>query len=71
MGGRPLARFVLDALVAERAQIQVRHQVLAVAEQHGRDGRVELVDEPRTQIFPVPATSLALASAASIPSVMK
>ena len=52
VGGRPLARLVLDALVAQRAQIHVSHQVLAAAEQHGPDGQVELVDEPSTQILP-------------------
>jgi hypothetical protein len=48
---RRRARNVLDDSKAERAQIDAFEQVLARAQQHGRDRQVHLVDEPRPQVL--------------------
>src|SRR5512135_3716062 len=49
---RALARDVPRALVAERAQVEALHQVLARAEQNRPQHEVQLVDQPRAQVLP-------------------
>src|ERR671936_2223657 len=44
-------RRVLGELVPERQKIQSLYQMLAGAEDHGRDREVHLVDEPRLEIL--------------------
>ena len=43
---------VLDALVAQRAHVDAVQEMLAGAEQDGRDRQVQLVDETGAQILP-------------------
>ena len=70
MGGA-LARDPLGALVAERAQVEPAHQVLALAEQHRAQREVHLVDEPGFEVLPdrrraaAQAPAVALAAARS------
>lgn len=49
MRGRIRSRVALDA-IAQRRQIDTRHQMFPRTQQHGRYGEVQFVDQPRLQI---------------------
>src|SRR3954447_20478968 len=50
--GRAPAGGVLHALVAERSQVDAVEQLLAAAEEDGRDDEVQVVDQARLQELP-------------------
>src|SRR3954453_19101295 len=52
MRGRASAGGGLHALVAERAQVEAVEQLLAAAEEDGRDDEVQVVDQARLQELP-------------------
>src|SRR5438876_11828282 len=43
---------VVPALIAELAQVEAGEEVLPGAQEHGRNGEVHLVDEPRAKVLP-------------------
>lgn len=52
MRGGTSAGDVLDALVAQRTDIDTVQQVFARTEKHGRDGQLQLVHKGSAQILP-------------------
>src|SRR5690606_14046786 len=50
--GRAGRRYVLDATVSERRQVEPGEQGFPGAQQQRRDGELQLVDRPRAQVLP-------------------